>query len=121
MTALPSRQAVVDALATIPGVSATLAMPDTPVAGAAWPVWTQSRQAPGKLAHPIAHTYDAVVLLPAGYHPDTVDAADGLIEQVIYALSKAGAVEPCEPVTVVFDPNQTTMPGIHARVTVSVC
>ena len=117
----PARQAVVDALALVPGLTATASMPPTPVAGAAWPVWAESHYRGGKLAHPIAHTYDVRVLLPAGYHADTVDAADGLVEQVMGALSKCGTVETVGPVLVVFESNQSTMPGISARVTVSVC
>jgi hypothetical protein len=118
----PSRQAVVDALNTIPGVEATAAMPDTPTAGAAWPVWAEGRFGTGKLAQPISHTYEAIVVLPEGYHPDTVDAADGLVEQVMTALRRVGPVELSQPVQVVFDPhNSASMPGITTRVTVTVC
>jgi hypothetical protein len=118
---LSARDAVVDALRTVPGLDVTPTMPDTPTPGAAWPVWAESSYRGGKLTHPIVHTYEVRVLLPAGYHPDTVDAADGLIEQVMAALSKAGTVETAGPVVVVFDPNSTSMPGISARVTVSTC
>lgn len=119
--ATDARTAVVDALATVPGLEPTPAMPDTPTAGAAWPVWAESRYAAGKLAHPVTHTYEVRVLLPAGYMPDTVDAADGIIEALMGALSKVGRVEAATPVTVVFDPEQLTMPGISVRVTVSTC
>lgn len=121
MTTLTAREAVVEALETIPGLTVTSSMPPTPTAGAAWPVWAESAYRSGKLTHPLSHTYEVRVLLPAGSHPDTVDAADGLIEQVAAALSKAGTVETLGPVIVVFDPNQTSMPGISARVTVSTC
>lgn len=118
----PARQAIVDALATIPGVEALPAMPDTPTAGAGWPVWAEARYGTGKLAQPISHTYEAIVLLPAGYHPDTVDAADGLVEQVMAALRKVGTVDLSQPVQVVFDPhNAASMPGITTRVTVTTC
>jgi len=118
---LTAREAVVEALATVPGLTASPTMPDTPVAGAAWPVWAESHYRGGKLAHPIAHTYDVRVLLPSGYHPDMVDAADGLIEEVMGALTKCGTVETVGPVLVVFEANQSTMPGISARVTVATC
>lgn len=116
-----AREAVVDALATVEGLEAFPTMPATPTAGAAWPVWAESHYRTGKLAHPIAHTYDVRVLLPAGTLPDTVDAADGLIEAVMGALSKVGTVETVGPVLVVFETNQATMPGITARVTVATC
>jgi hypothetical protein len=118
---LSARDAVVEALATVPELQPFATMPDTPVAGAAWPVWAESHYRGGKLAHPVVHTYDVRVLLPSGYHPDTVDAADGLIEEVMAALSKCGTVETVGPVLVVFETNQSTMPGITARVTVSTC
>jgi hypothetical protein len=117
----PARQAVVDVLATIDGLTPTLAMPDTPDAGAAWPVWAESRYRDGKLSRPLAHTYDVRVVLPAAYHPDTVDAADGLVEQVCAALSKVGNVDTAGPVLVVFEQNQTAMPGLSVRVTVATC
>jgi hypothetical protein len=116
-----ARLAVVDALATIDGLTATPSMPDTPDAGSAWPVWSESRYRDGKLSHPLAHTYEVRVILPAAYHPDTVDAADGLIEQVCNALSKVGTVDVANPVSLVFEQNQTSMPGLSVRVTVSTC
>jgi hypothetical protein len=119
---LAARQAVVDALNTGGGDPATGAMPDTPTAGAAWPVWAEGRYSTGKLTHPIAHTYEAIVVLPEGYHPDTVDAADGLVEQIMAALRRVGTVDVAQPVSVVFDPhNAASMPGITTRVTVTTC
>lgn len=120
MTA-PARQAVVDALATIDGLTPTLAMPDTPDAGSAWPVWAESRYRDGKLSRPLTHTYEVRVILPAAYHPDTVDASDGLVDQVCTALSKVGNVDVAQPVSVVFEQNQTAMPGLLVRVTVATC
>jgi len=116
---MSARQAVVDALATVPGLTAFPVMPDTPVAGAAWPVWSESAYRLGKLANPVGHTYDALVILPDGATLDTVDAGDGLVEQVMSALSKVGTVATCGPVQIPFNPNATTMPGISARVTVT--
>jgi hypothetical protein len=96
-------------------------MPDTPDAGAAWPVWAESRYTGGKLSRPLTHTYEVRVILPAAYHPDTVDAADGLVEQVCAALSKIGAVDVAQPVSIVFEQNATQMPGLLVRVTVATC
>lgn len=118
---LPARQAIVDALATVPGLTPSVVMPDTPVAGAAWPVWSESAYRAGKLANPLGHTYDVRVILPDGATLDTVDAGDGLVEQVMSALSKVGTVETAGPVQIIFDPNALIMPGITARVTVTTC
>lgn len=116
-----ARQAVLDALALVAGLDPRPSMPDTPAPGLAWPVWSESAYTSGKLTQPISHTYEVLVLLPAAYHPETVDAADGLVEQLMGALSKAGTVETARPVTVAFDPTQTTMPGVSVRVTVATC
>ena len=113
----PSRQAVLDALATVPGVTPTPSMPDTPTAGAAWPVWAESHYRDGKLTRPLTHTYEVRVILPAGYLPETVDAADGLVEILAAALSAVGLVEIVSPVQITFD-QSASMPGLNARVTV---
>jgi hypothetical protein len=115
-----SRQAVLDALATVPGLVPVATMPDTPMAGAAWPVWAESRIRAGKLARPLTHTYEVRVVLPAGYLPETVDAADGVLEALCAALDGVGALDVANPVQIQFD-NAQSMPGINARVTVAVC
>jgi hypothetical protein len=111
-----SRQAVVDALATVPGIVAHKSVPDAPAAGDGWPVWETGEFRTGKLTNPITHTYSALVVLPNGYEPDTIDAADGLVEQVMYALSKVGTVDVAEPVSISVT-STSTMPGIRVRVT----
>lgn len=115
-----TRQAVLDALATVPGLTVTTTLPDTPMAGAAWVVWAESRYGTGKLSRPLTHTYEARVVLPAGWLPETVDTADGLLEALCAALSGVGALDSARPVNVQFD-NGTSMPGISARVTIAYC
>lgn len=119
MSATPGRQAVVDALATVTGLTPTPAMPDTPDFGSAWPVWAESRYRDGKLARPLVPTYEVRVILPASYHRDTVDVGEELAEEVCAALSKIGSVDVAQPVQVVFEQNQTQMPGLLVRVTVA--
>lgn len=113
-----ARQAILDALATVPGVIPYATMPDTPMPGAAWPVWSESRYGPGKLCRPLAHTYEIRVILPAGWLPETVDAADGLVVLLSAALSQVGSLENVTPVQIQFD-NTQTMPGINARLTLA--
>lgn len=115
----PAREAVLDALETVPGLTVTPSMPNTPSRGCAYPIWAQSQFREGKLRNPLAHTYEVRVILPSAYHPETVDAADGLVEQVMAALAKVGSVDTAQPITVVFEANQTTMPGLSVRVTVA--
>jgi hypothetical protein len=109
---------VLDALGTVPGLVVTTTVPDTPMAGAAWAVWAESRYGTGKLSRPLTHTYEARVVLPAGWLPETVDTADGLLEALCAALSRVGALDSARPVLIQFD-NATSMPGISARVTVA--
>jgi hypothetical protein len=113
-----TRQAVLDALATVPGLTVSVTLPDTPMAGAAWVVWAESRYGTGKLSRPLTHTYEARVILPSGWLPETVDTADGLLEQLCAALSRVGELDNAAPVLIQFD-NATSMPGISARVTVA--
>lgn len=113
-----TRQAVLDALATIPGLTVSTTLPDTPQAGSAWVVWSASQYGTGKLSRPLTHTYEARVILPNGWLPETVDTADGLLEQLCAALASVGALDSATPVLIQFD-NATSMPGISARVTVA--
>jgi hypothetical protein len=116
-TAVSAREAVLQALATVPGLVPTSTMPDTPMAGTAWVVWSESRYGPGKLSRPLTHTYEARLVLPAGWLPETVDTADGLLDQLCAAMSSVGELDSARPVLITFD-NGTSMPGISARVTV---
>lgn len=115
-----ARQAVLDALSTVPGLVPVSTLPDTPMPGAAWPVWRESAYGPGKLSRPLTHTYEVRVVLPAGWLPETVDTADGLLDQLCAALSTVGTLIVATPVLIQFD-NATSMPGINARVTVALC
>lgn len=116
-----ARAAVVEALATVPGLTPSESMPNTPGRGSAWPVWAESRYREGKLSRPLTHTYEVRVVLPSGYHPETVDAADGLLEVLMGALAKVGTVDAAQPVSIVFEPNQTALPGVTVRLTVAIC
>jgi hypothetical protein len=117
-TAVSARDAVLQALQTVPGVVPTSTMPDTPMAGAAWVVWAESRFGTGKLSRPLTHTYEARVVLPAGWLPETIDTADGLLDALCAALARVGDLDSARPVLIQFD-NGTSMPGISARVTVA--
>lgn len=116
-TISPSRQAILDALATVPGLIPTPTMPDSPMAGAAWPVWAETRYRDGKLTRPLTHTYEVRVILPAGWLPETVDVSDGLLDNLAAALAEVGILDAVSPVQITFD-NSASMPGLNARVIV---
>jgi hypothetical protein len=63
------------------------------MAGAAWVVWAESRFGSGKLSRPLTHTYEARVVLPAGWLPETIDTADGLLEALCMALAQVGELD----------------------------
>jgi hypothetical protein len=112
-----SRSAILDALGLVPGLIPTATMPDAPMPGAAWPVWSETRYRDGKLTRPLTHSYEVRVILPAGWLPETVDVADGLVDNLAAALSTVGLLDVVNPVSITFD-NSATMPGLNARVTV---
>jgi len=114
----PDRTRIVDALATVPGLTPTPATPDTITEGAAFPKWIESRFSSGKLSRPMLHTFDVIVVLPAGYNPDTVDAADGLVPQVMAALAGIASVDLAEPVQLTFPAGTSpSLPGLRIRCT----
>ena len=114
-----ARQLVLDALATVPGLTPTPTMPDVPMAGAAWPVWAECSLGLGKMTRPLTHTYEVRVILPQGWMPETVDVADGLVENLSAALARLGVFEWVRPVQITFSNNSSNaMPGLNARVTV---
>lgn len=116
----PGRTAIVDALKAVPGLEPTDTMPDVATAGAAWPTWVESTTS-GKLKAATRHTYDVWVVLPAGYLPDTVDQADGLVDQLVKTLRYVGPFDWLAPATVVFD-DHNSMPAIRvSRLAPAIC
>jgi hypothetical protein len=109
-----TRQTLVDALGAVQGLTATPSAPDVATAGATWPVWALTDYA-GRLGAPSRRTYDVFVVLPAGYLPDTVDQADGLVDQVAGALWPVAVIQTAEPVQIQFD-DSAVMPGLRVRV-----
>ena len=67
---------------------------------------------------PSQPAYLVYVLLPAAYNPDTIDAGDQFVTDVVAALWPLGHVEYAEPVGVRFDDAGMTMPAIRIRLVV---
>lgn len=114
-----ARDSIVAALATVEGLSPVQTPPASPVAGAAWPKWIQSRFG-GKLHYTTVSDYDVCIILPAGMQETAVEAADGLVDVCADALMKIGVIEYCQPVMFTFD-SGNAMPGIQFRMTPLVC
>ena len=117
----PSRQRVVDALATVEGVNVHASAPDTIGPFDAWPAWESGQYRNGKLTQPITHTFSVFVVLPATYLPDTITSGDELAEPLMIALHKVGDVDLAEPVLIPVGNNATTLPAIRVRVTPDPC
>lgn len=114
--ATAAREAMRAALATVPGISAHASAPDNPVEFDAFPRWALTNYVGGKLRSAAVHEYDALVILPAGYEPDTVTQGDTLLDAVAAALRGVGEVRTADPITLTFTPNQTPMPALRVRV-----
>jgi len=110
-----SRAALVDALNSVPGVTATPVAPDSATGGAAWPAWTETAFN-GHVADPSRHTFSVYVVLDAPEHETTVSQADALISGIGPALVGVAIVAAVEPVQITFG-DQTVMPGLRFRVT----
>lgn len=110
-----ARDALVQALNGVTGISATPAPPEVPATGCAWPRWVNSR-ATGHLEWPRVHTFDVYALLPAAATADTITQADALLEVLLPALAPVAVIDTAEPVLVQFGPD-VTMPALVTRVT----
>ena len=113
-TAATLRAALVAALGTVPGVSATPSAPDHAVAGAGWVKWIQTVFT-GHLCTTATDTYEVLISLPHDYLEETVDQGDAFRELLVPALTPVAVVELVEPVQFTFNDRQTA-PGLRARV-----
>lgn len=110
VTVTDVRDAIVTALGTVPELTPSRTMPDTPTAGAAWPNLTTSTGHGERLNVIDVHEFDVLVILPAGYLPDTVRAADELLPKVTAALAPIGRLGVTRHVPIMFAQGET-MPG----------
>lgn len=116
LTPAPTARAVlVAALAAVDGVTAHPSSPDNPVAFDAFPRWALSDYHRGRLGLVATHEYDVLVILPAGYEPDTVTEGDSLLDTIAAALWDVADVGNADPIQLTFG-NQTPMPALRIRV-----
>ena len=110
-----ARAALCDALTAVPRLQVHPTMPSAPVAWDAWPRWAISNYTGGRLGWVAVHEYDVLVVLPAGYEPDTVDQGDALLDQLALVLALVGLVQQAEPVQLA-TPNGNPLPALRVRV-----
>lgn len=117
LTPAPSARAVlVAALARVDGITAHATAPDNPVAFDAFPRWALSDYKRGRLGLVAVHTYDVLVILPAGYEPDTVTQGDSLLDVVAAALWDVAEIQNADPIQLTFGANNPAMPALRIRV-----
>lgn len=114
--ATTARASLAAALARVDGLTAYPAAPDNPIEWDAFPRWALTNYTGGKLRNMAVHEYDALVILPAGYEPDTVAQGDTVLDAVARELGRVGTVQTADPVQLAFGPNQTPMPALRVRV-----
>lgn len=93
------RQDIVDALAAVPGITASSAVPDTITPGMAWPVWASTRWLNMTRQGPREYRWRVFVAITNATAEAAADYLDPLIEPVGQALTDVGlTVELVEPV-----------------------
>lgn len=110
-----TRAAIVAALKTVPTLNVYPSAPDNPTAWDAFPRWALTNYTGGRLTWIAVHEYDVLVVLPAGYEPDTVTQGDSILDAVATALSTVGVVQTAEPIRATFDTG-TSVPALRVRV-----
>lgn len=113
--ATTTRAAIVAALKTVDGLTVYPTAPDNPTAFDAFPRWATTNYVGGRLSSLAVHEYDALVILPAGYEPDTVAEGDSLLDLVAFALMSVGVVETADPISITFQ-NGSAVPALRIRV-----
>jgi hypothetical protein len=110
-----TRAAIVDALREVEGINAYATAPDNPHAFDAFPRWALTNYTGGRFTFLARHEYDVIVVLPAGYEPDTVAQGDALLDRIALGLRSVGVVQIAEPIRLTFD-SGTAMPALRVRV-----
>ena len=113
--AATARAAIVAALQTVEGLNVHHTAPDTPHAWDAFPRWALTNYTGGRIRSLAVHEYDALVVLPGGYEPDTVTEGDALLDRVASALRAVGVVQLADPIQLTFNQG-TAMPALRVRV-----
>lgn len=106
----PARQAILEALAKVPGLNPTPAAPAPIVAGSAWPGWSATEWIN---ACATRDTFYVFIALPNGATAATVDAGDEFVEDVATVLWPIGKVVRAEPWAWPVEPGQQAIPVLR--------
>jgi hypothetical protein len=106
----PQRQAILDALAKVDGLSPSAAAPAPIVAGSAWPGWSSSTWLN---ACNVMTQWYVFVALPNGHQAATVDAGDAIVEDIATVLWPVGKVVRVEPWAWPMEPGQQAVPVLR--------
>ena len=111
-----ARAAILAALEGVAGVRAHGTIPDAPQPYDAFPRWALTNYTGGRLAGEVqaVHEYDVLVVLPAGYEPDTVAQGDVLLDKLAVALHVVGTLRQADPVQLTFQ--NGTVPALRLRI-----
>ena len=115
---MTSREDIVAALSTVPGLSVSDTQPAVVVAGSAWPVWRQTvwRNQVRDGARELS--WYVVVALPATGRDATVAEADPIVEDVGMALADAGlGVQTVQPSQVAVANGGDPVPALRYTLT----
>lgn len=107
---MTTRQDIADALAKVDGLAPSVALPDTIVAGSAWPSWSSTSW---RNACATAVEWFVFVALPNGTGETTVDAGDAIVDDVATVLWPLGKVVRVEPWRVPVEAGQQTVPVVR--------
>ena len=107
---MTARTDIVDALAKVPDLSPTPAMPETIVAGSAWPSWSSTTWRNPCLT---AVEWFVFVAVPNADATTTVDAGDAIVEDIATVLWPIGKVTRVEPWRVPVEPGQQAVPVVR--------
>lgn len=110
MTNATDRAAIVDALKTVPELSATATTPPTIAANAAWPAWSSTAWINAWVT---SSEWFVFLALPNGDTAATVDAGDQVMEDASTALWTVGKVTRREPWRIPMESGQQTVPVVR--------
>jgi hypothetical protein len=109
-TLAADRDAIVAALAAVPGLSASPATPSPIVAGSAWPVWQNLSWVTS--AYTLNRWY-VFVALPNPNQQGTASKGEEVLYDVAQALWPLGKVTLVEPVQWTVEPGQQAVPVLR--------
>src|SRR4051812_28981094 len=105
-----TREDIADTLSTVPGVTGYAVPPAGGQPGDAWPEWTSTRFV--SMTN-FEATFDVYLILTNSHLPETVNAADPMIEAVAWALATVAVVEAVEPTSIITEAHGNAVPALR--------